>query len=206
MKILIVDDDESLREMMKDLCTKDGLVADTAVDGRDGLYLFNKNHYDILIVDYHMPIMDGLEFVKHVRYENQQVPILIITEDDRQKTADQFIQEGATDFSLKPIKALDIISRIHLHIQIVNMKSRLKLEEDVYTAKGISKGTLDSIASYLKEHHTLKSVDEISSSVGLAYPTVYRYLMHLLEEGKVKQVIRHQKIGRPKKLYEWYTH
>ncbi|MFC7319545.1 response regulator [Halobacillus campisalis] len=206
MKILIVDDDESLRTMMKTLCEKDGLKADTAVDGRDGLYLFNKHHYDILIVDYHMPIMDGLEFVRQIRYENQQIPILVLTEDDRQETADRFIKEGATDFSLKPIKALDIISRIHLHIQIVNMRQRLKVEEDVYTAKGISKGTLDSIAAYLQDHHTPKSVDEISSSVGLAYPTVYRYLMHLLEEGKVKQVVRHQKIGRPKKLYEWYTH
>ncbi|WP_101842214.1 response regulator [Halobacillus sp. Marseille-P3879] len=206
MRLLIVDDDESLREMMKELCEKDGLQADTAVDGRDGLYLFNNNHYDILVVDYHMPVMDGLEFVKQVRYENQQIPILILTEDDRYETAEEFIQEGATDFALKPIKALDIISRIHLHIQIVNMRNRLKIEEDVYSAKGISKGTLDSIAACLKEHQTPKSVDEISSSVGLAYPTVYRYLMHLLEDGKVKQIVRHQKIGRPKKLYEWYTH
>ncbi|WP_082232467.1 response regulator [Halobacillus massiliensis] len=206
MKLLIVDDEPSMRDLMKSLCEKDGLYADTASDGREGLYLFNKNHYDIMIVDYHMPIMDGLEFVKRVRLENQQVPILVLTEDDREDVAAQFRQEGATDFSLKPIKPLDLISRIHLHIQIVNMRKRLAVEEDVYTAKGISKETLDSVASCLMENDTPKSVDEISSSVGLAYPTVYRYLMHLLEEGKVKQVIRHQKIGRPKKLYEWYTH
>ncbi|WP_173918388.1 response regulator [Halobacillus sp. Marseille-Q1614] len=206
MKLLIVDDEPSMRELMQSLCEKDGLYADTASDGREGLYLFNKNHYDIIIVDYHMPILDGLEFVKQVRFENQQVPILVLTEDDREDVAAQFRQEGATDFSLKPIKPLDLISRIHLHIQIVNMRKRLAVEDDVYTAKGISKETLDSVASCLMDNETPKSVDEISSSVGLAYPTVYRYLMHLLEEGKVKQVIRHQKIGRPKKLYEWYTH
>ena len=130
----------------------------------------------------------------------------MLTVDERQEVADRFIEEGATDFALKPVKAPDLISRIRLHVQIANMKHAKGEDEDVFTAKGISKGTLQSVAEFLKEHRDPYPVDAISKEIGLAYPTVYRYLMHLLEEGKVKQVVSHQKIGRPKKLYKWYTH
>ncbi|UOQ95275.1 response regulator [Halobacillus shinanisalinarum] len=152
MKILIVDDDDSLRTMLKDLCEKDGIEAETAADGQSGFNLFRKQDYDILIVDYHMPVMNGLELVQEIRLENQQIPILVLTEDNHQDVANAFRKAGATDFALKPAKELDIISRIHLHIQIANMRKRLESEEDVYSAKGISKGTLEAVAHFLKEH------------------------------------------------------
>ncbi|WP_079528727.1 response regulator [Halobacillus hunanensis] len=205
MKVLIVDDDQSLSTFLKDLCERDGLETDTASNGREGLNQLSKHDYDIIIADYHMPAINGLELVQKVRLENQQIPILILTEDNSKEAAESFMKAGATDFALKPVKELDIISRIHLHAQIANMRKQLETDEDVYSAKGISKGTLDSVADFLKDHRGANSVDTISKGIGLAYPTVYRYLMYLLKEGKVKQVIDHQKIGRPKKLYRWYT-
>ncbi|SFF82967.1 two-component system, CitB family, response regulator DctR [Halobacillus alkaliphilus] len=206
MKILIIDNDESLRFMLTEFCKHAEWESDTAVNGREGIEKFLKGAFDVVLVDYHMPEMDGLQTVRELRKHNQQIPILVLTVDERQEVADRFLEEGATDFALKPVKAPDLISRIRLHAQIANMKSVQDEEEDVFTVKGISKGTLQTVASFLKEHKSPISVDGISKEVGLAYPTVYRYLMHLLEEGKVKQVVSHQKIGRPKKLYKWYTH
>ncbi|MFZ0370052.1 MAG: response regulator [Halobacillus sp.] len=206
MKILIIDNDESLRFMLTEFCKHAEWESDTAVNGREGIEKFLNGAFDVVLVDYHMPEMDGLQTVRELRKHNQQIPILVLTVDERQEVADRFLEEGATDFALKPVKAPDLISRIRLHAQIANMKSVQDEEEDVFTVKGISKGTLQTVASFLKEHKSPISVDGISKEVGLAYPTVYRYLMHLLEEGKVKQVVSHQKIGRPKKLYKWYTH
>ncbi|ASF41561.1 MULTISPECIES: response regulator [Halobacillus] len=206
MKILIIDNDESLRFMLTEFCKHAEWESDTAVNGREGIEKFLKGAFDVVLVDYHMPEMDGLQTVRELRKHNQQIPILVLTVDERQEVADRFLEEGATDFALKPVKAPDLISRIRLHAQIANMKSVQDEEEDVFTVKGISKGTLQTVARFLKEHKSPISVDGISKEVGLAYPTVYRYLMHLLEEGKVKQVVSHQKIGRPKKLYKWYTH
>lgn len=206
MKILIIDNDESLRFMLTEFCKHAEWESDTAVNGREGIEKFLNGTFDVVLVDYHMPEMDGLQTVRELRKHNQQIPILVLTVDERQEVADRFLEEGATDFALKPVKAPDLISRIRLHAQIANMKSVQDEEEDVFTVKGISKGTLQTVASFLKEHKSPISVDGISKEVGLAYPTVYRYLMHLLEEGKVKQVVSHQKIGRPKKLYKWYTH
>ncbi|SDJ33812.1 response regulator [Salimicrobium halophilum] len=205
MKILIIDNDESLRYMLTEFCNHAGWDSDTAINGREGVEKFHAEDFDVILVDYHMPEMDGLQTVKEMRKHNQQVPILVLTVDERQEIADRFLEEGATDFALKPVKAPDLISRIQLHAQLANMRSAQEESEEVYTAKGISKNTLDIIADHLKNQSDPSSVDVISKDIGLAYPTVYRYLMHLLEEGQVKQVISHQKIGRPKKLYKWYT-
>ncbi|SFK41432.1 two-component system, CitB family, response regulator DctR [Halobacillus dabanensis] len=206
MKILIMDNDESLRYMLTEFCKHAQWDSETATNGREGVDMFLKKNYDVILVDYHMPEMDGLQTVREIRKHNSTVPILVLTVDERQEVADRFLEEGATDFALKPVKAPDLISRIKLHAQIANMKNAQVEEEDVFTAKGISKGTLQSISNYLQKNRDAYPVDEISKEIGLAYPTVYRYLMHLLEEGKVKQVVSHQKIGRPKKLYKWYAH
>lgn len=206
MKILIMDNDESLRYMLTEFCKHAQWESDTAANGREGVDMFLKGTYDVILVDYHMPEMDGLQTVREIRKHNTVVPLLVLTVDERQEVADRFLEEGATDFALKPVKAPDLISRIKLHAQIANMKNAQEDEEDVFTAKGISKGTLHSISTFLQENREAYPVDVISKEIGLAYPTVYRYLMHLLEEGKVKQVVSHQKIGRPKKLYKWYAH
>jgi two-component system, CitB family, response regulator DctR len=206
MKILIMDNDESLRYMLTEFCKHAQWDSETATNGREGVDMFLKGKYDVILVDYHMPEMDGLQTVREIRKHNSIVPILVLTVDERQEVADRFLEEGATDFALKPVKAPDLISRIKLHAQIANMKSAQGEEEDVFTAKGISRGTLQSISTYLQKNRDAYPVDVISKEIGLAYPTVYRYLMHLLEEGKVKQVVSHQKIGRPKKLYKWYAH
>ncbi|AKG03600.1 response regulator [Salimicrobium jeotgali] len=205
MNILIIDNDESLRYMLTEFCNHAGWQSNTAVNGREGVDLFQREKFDIILVDYHMPEMDGLQTVKEIRKQNQQVPILVLTVDERQEIADRFLEEGATDFALKPVKAPDLISRIQLHVKLANMRSVHEESEEIYSAKGISKNTLSIIAEHLKKEEEPASVDVVSKEIGLAYPTVYRYLMHLLEEGQVKQVISHQKIGRPKKLYKWYT-
>ncbi|KGP92614.1 response regulator [Pontibacillus chungwhensis BH030062] len=205
MNILIIDDDSSLRYMLQEICNHAGWDSQTAENGKQGLDLFNKGSFDLILVDYHMPEMDGLQTVKEIRKTNPSIPILVLTVDERQEIADQFLKEGATDFALKPVKAPDMISRIQLHVQLSNIKESQNQNDNIYSTKGISKGTLSYVEEYLKKQNEATSVDEISKKVDLAYPTVYRYVMHLLEEGKVKQVVSHQKIGRPKKLYQWYT-
>ncbi|KGX86124.1 response regulator [Pontibacillus litoralis] len=204
MNILIIDDDSSLRYMLTEICHHAKWTPTTAENGNVGLDLFRQYTYDVILIDYHMPELDGLQTVKAMRKLNDMIPILVLTVDERQEVADQFLENGATDFALKPVKAPDIISRIQLHAQLANMQ-KVKNQEAFYPSKGISSQTLQHISTHLKAHPHPIAVDELSKHVNLAYPTVYRYLLYLLEQGKVKQVLSHQKVGRPKKLYQWYA-
>lgn len=205
MNLLIIDDDASLRYMLTEICKHAGWESDTAENGKQGVEKFRNHDYDLVLVDYHMPELDGIETVKAIRKVNSHTPILVLTVDERQEIADRFMQEGANDFALKPVKAPDMIARIKLHVQLANLKNVQHQDENPFSAKGISKNTLSHVENYMKNQTEPSSVDHIAKQVELAYPTVYRYVMHLLEEGKVKQLDSHQKMGRPKKLYEWYT-
>lgn len=205
MNILIIDDDASLRYMLAEICKHAGWESVAAENGRKGMDTFLNHAFDLVLVDYHMPEMDGIETVQAIRKQDEQTPILVLTVDERQEIADRFLQEGANDFALKPVKAPDIIARIKLHVQLANLKNVQEQEENPYSAKGISKRTLTHIETFMKQESEAMSVDYISTQVKLAYPTVYRYVMHLLEQGKVHQLDSHQKMGRPKKLYKWYA-
>ncbi|MFZ3576867.1 response regulator [Virgibacillus sp. DJP39] len=205
MKILIIDDDQSLRYMLGEICKYAGWDFITAENGKQGVEIFQSEHPDVLLIDYHMPEMNGYDTLIEIRMINHHVPIIILTVDERQEIANQFLEQGATDFALKPVKAPDIIARIQLHIRLANMQDTQNVQSEVFTTKGISKKTLNHVTGYMQSVNAAASVDEIAKEVGLAYPTVYRYVMHLLETGEVKQITSYQKIGRPKMLYKWYT-
>ncbi|WP_409252918.1 response regulator [Bacillus sp. SCS-153A] len=204
MKILIIDDNLSLRYMLSEICEHAGWTPMACENGAVGVQKFSEEHPDLVLVDYHMPEMDGIEVVRAIREINHVVPILALTVDERQEIADEFLQAGATDFALKPVKAPDIIARIQLHARLANVLN-YKDSEEVFTVKGISKATLSHIIQCLSSKAHPVSVADLSREAGLAYPTVYRYIMHLLEDGRVVQEESQQRIGRPKKLYKWFT-
>ncbi|MDA8228165.1 MAG: response regulator [Desulfitobacterium hafniense] len=207
MRILIMDDDQSIRYMLSEIFTFVGWDPVTYSNGREGIKGFLNHGADIILVDYHMPEMDGLETVQLIRKHDQQVPILVLTVDERQEIADRFLDEGATDFALKPVKAPDLIARVQLHKRLLDMiityKSTPKIQYEAFVTKGISKLTLSYIERYLIACGQSSTVEEISQELGLATPTVYRYLTYLIQEGKVQPIPSYQKTGRPKNRYSW---
>ena len=208
MRILIIDDDASIRYMLHEICEYAGWQALACANGREGVARFQREGADVVLVDYHMPELDGLATVQAIRKLDRQIPILVLTVDERQEIADRFLDEGATDFALKPVKAPDLISRIQLHRRLIeltqqNQESARKQQEEVYVTKGISSITLSHIVQYLSSCRQPCLIEEICKEVNLAYPTVYRYLVYLMKLGKVRTIVSYQKVGRPKNRYQW---
>lgn len=85
---------------------------------QEALAAYFAHNPDLVIVDYHMPRMDGVTLVTKLRAMDGNVPIVILTVDDRHELAAQFRAAGATDFALKPIKAPDLISRIEINLEL----------------------------------------------------------------------------------------
>ncbi|MET3292991.1 UNVERIFIED_CONTAM: two-component system response regulator DctR [Brevibacillus sp. OAP136] len=203
-KILIVDDDEKIRFTLREISKFAGFESIAVDNGKQALAQLGEEDFDLVLVDYYMPEMDGLETVKAMREINREIPVVILTVDERPETVSRFFAAGATDFSLKPVRAADLISRLQINLKLSQMTQLQKEKKrEVLTAKGISPSTLQLIIDFLQKQAGPVTLEETMEGVGLAYPTVYRYITHLLDEGWIYTLSNYRKIGRPKNQYVW---
>ena len=194
--ILSIDDEENIRFALGELFRFQGLEACCAPTVEKGIEQFRMHRPDIVLIDYHMPGINGVEGVRLLRKLSRTVPIIVFTIDESQEVADQFLQAGASDFALKPIKAPDIISRIKLHLRLLEREQPAQP-----LSKGLSEATLQLVLDSLKEGEDYMTVNEVAKSSGLAYQTVYRYLQYLIQNKKVEMVSIYGKVGRPRQLF-----
>jgi CheY-like chemotaxis protein len=120
-KILIIDDEELLRRMLKSLIRKD-LVREKemefevveAANGIEGLTVLSKETPDMIILDIHMPYMDGVEFLETIRKEPnyQKIPIVILSAVGERSAVDRMIKLGIADYILKPFDREDVVQKI----------------------------------------------------------------------------------------------
>ena len=76
IRILIVEDDQDIRDLLVETLNRAGFELDTAENGKKGFEKFKLNRYDIIITDIRMPVMDGLNMLKKIRTEDPKIPIV----------------------------------------------------------------------------------------------------------------------------------
>ncbi len=113
MRILVVDDEQAVRDMLRKTLKAEGFAVDTAEDGEHGSYLARSNDYDLIVLDNRMPKKTGIEVVKDIRADGKQTPILVLSvlSDARQKI--DLLNIGADDYLVKPYSFEELIARIH---------------------------------------------------------------------------------------------
>lgn len=214
-KILAIDDDPDILYTLDAIGKMAGWDMTTTDDPKQALELIKDNSLDLVIVDYHMPVLDGIALVRAIREINVEIPIVVLTVDDRMILAKRFRDAGANDFALKPIKAPDFISRINLHLTsfspaTTSQESSIPVvsswEEDASSLpKGLSVPTMMLIVSLLEDEsldpQSWLGADEIALRVGIAYQTVWRYLDVLENEAVVQVKLGYGSRGRPRKRY-----
>jgi len=204
LKILMIDDDEQILFALRAVFNFQGWQSLSAGDVPTGLDIFRREKPDLVLIDYHLPQISGVKGVRMIRELDTEVPIIVFTIDESQEVANQFIEAGASDFALKPIKVPDIISRIRLHIRLMESNRQLKkahVEEPPAATKGIGGATLELIEGAFQEAEEFLTVTAISERTGLAYQTVYRYLQHMMAQDRVEVSQSYGKVGRPKQKY-----
>ncbi len=198
--ILSIDDDKEIRFALGALFSSQGWHSIGAANVLDGLELFREQQPDLVLMDYHMPGTSGLQGVQLIRAIDPNVPILVLTVEESQEVADRFLLVGASDFALKPIKAPDILARIHLHLRL---SQHLRHQDSAASkaSKGIVPSTLDCIVGYLEDQEEYVTLTDIALGTGLAYQTVSRYLQYLVAEKMVNIHSTYGKVGRPRLGY-----
>ena len=102
MKVLVVDDHEDIRDMIKDLLTAKNIIVDTAIDGLSGVQKVKQNNYDLVLLDIKMPSLDGIKFVNIVNRLNKPLKILVISSYLTQELIINLTKMGVKGFLAKP--------------------------------------------------------------------------------------------------------
>lgn len=198
--ILAIDDDQDILFTLAAIGRTYGWRVITENDGRQAAAKVRGLKPDIILVDYHMPGLDGLSTVEIIRTHDHSVPIIVLTVDERQEIADRFLDAGASDFANKPIKIADLAARIRVHM---HMRQQQELSPEPLHDKGINDATLGLVRSFCRSAAGPFAAEEVAEGTGLAYQTIVRYLQFLQGRRELTASSSYGKVGRPRKKYQW---
>jgi len=168
VRILVVEDEVSLRAQLEAQLRKAGYAVDAAADGEDGFFLGREHPFDLAVVDLGLPKLSGIDVIRRWREAGRRFPVLILTARGRWQDKVEGLNAGADDYLTKPFQAEELHARINALLR---------------RAAGVSKPvlrcgpiTLDTSA------HTVQVEDNLLELTGYEYK-VLEYLM--LNRGKV---------------------
>jgi DNA-binding NtrC family response regulator len=137
--ILVVDDQESLRNLINNFLSKLGHSCVTAIDGVDALEKMKGTKIDAVVTDIKMPNMDGITLTSKISIQYPELPVMIMTAFEEEDTAGIAICAGARDFIKKPFSLNEFSVRLHKMINDSEAQRGMKREKDV--DKDIQKST-----------------------------------------------------------------
>lgn len=112
MRILVVEDERRLAELLRRVLTEERYVADVAVEGPQGLNMALSGAYDLIILDVMLPGMDGFEICQRLRAENIATPVLMLTARGALEDRVNGLRIGADDYLLKPFAFEELLARV----------------------------------------------------------------------------------------------
>jgi len=173
-KILIIDDERSIRNTLREILEYEKFTVDDAPDGIEGLKLINAGKYDVILCDVKMPKMDGIEVLEQV-LKITDTPVIMISGHGTIDTAVEAIKKGAYDYIAKPIDLNRLL------VSIRNALERKTLVDETKMLKRKISGTTEMIG----ESQIMKNLNELINKVA---PTDARVLV-TGENGTGKELV-----------------
>ena len=128
MRILIVEDEPGIANFLRDGLGEEGFAVDVASNGKTGLELALVNEYDIVLLDWMIPGISGIEVCRNIRKENSTLPIIFLTAKDTVQDTVFGLEAGANDYIKKPFAFEELLTRIRVQLRSKNNEqSILKL-------------------------------------------------------------------------------
>ncbi|MGV2803070.1 response regulator [Clostridium perfringens] len=161
-KVLIVDDEEHIRELIKFNLKKEGYDTEVAVNGTEALKIIREIKFDLILLDLMLPEIDGLEVCKEIRRneETSDIPVMMITAKGEEFDKVLGLELGADDYITKPFSIRELMARVKALLR----RSNVKKEENIikfgdvvvnFKTREVTKGT-QNVELTLKEFELLK--------------------------------------------------
>ena len=128
MRILVVDDDRRLCNIIKRGLLEETYAVDLAYDGEEGEYMAEINPYDLIILDIMMPRKDGIEVCRGLRSKRVNTPVLMLTAKDSIEDRVKGLDAGADDYLVKPFAFNELLARIRALLRREGMFKSTELE------------------------------------------------------------------------------
>lgn len=129
MKVIICDDEENIRNLLKRLLKLEGIDADAAENGLSAQRMISSEHYDAVVADLRMPGLDGLGLLKWIRQEGFRVPVIMISAHGEINDAVTALKEGADDYLVKPFDPEELLIKIKGLVKAQNLMNAAEGEK-----------------------------------------------------------------------------
>ena len=138
MRILVIEDEKGIANFLRDGLTEEYFAVDVAYDGKTGLQMAQSNEYDLLLIDWMLPGLSGIEIVKNIRKVNPAIPVIFLTARDTIDDTVFGLESGANDYIKKPFQFAELLARIKVQLRPKNLDNgylllgHIKLSPDTH--------------------------------------------------------------------------
>jgi DNA-binding response OmpR family regulator len=127
-KLLVVDDMIESAEMLADMLIKEGYSVQSAENGKQAIDLVEANPFELVLLDIHMPVMNGFEVFRWMkaRDESRNIPVIFLSAYMEAEVRVEGLKMGAVDYISKPCSREELLARVRVHMELYRMRIRLE--------------------------------------------------------------------------------
>lgn len=157
-KVLIVDDEKEIRELIRDYLNVEGFNVELASDGKEAVEIFESDSFDIVILDIMLPKIDGMEILKIIRSKSN-IPVMMLSAKKSDVDKVLGLGLGADDYITKPFSPKELVARIKAQLRRYKEFSNSQFNKNILEFKDL-KIDLDGYNVYLKDEKIQMSAKE----------------------------------------------
>jgi response regulator of citrate/malate metabolism len=220
IRTLVVEDDPRLAEAHAEFVARvPGFTVGGVVHGgREALRFLSRHEVELVLLDFYLPDMNGLDVCRELRAHGQAVDVIAVTSARDVDVVRAAVAHGVVQYLLKPFTFAafrDKLQRYAEYRHQLTSSGQATAQHDVDRAlaalrgttggplpKGLSNETLAKVADHLRAGHAVSAAD-LADAIGVARVTARRYLEVLADRGLAIRAPRYGSAGRPEHIYQW---